>query len=370
MSPSRLGPILEIAGIQIFCINPPFILKGLSQDRPDGDGRRQLLAEAGARALLRRRARSVVGILGKEDMVCVRGARGPLGPAGGSDVVPQIGFLEDDTSIVPPRTAEVVDSRGNGVVDAGDGGPADHVPGRVGGAVAAGRGDAALGNSADVNSLEPGQRRLPEDKVHRTDDEAFGVQLTARLGQQRVLVSYQLTAIVCLAVRLGRDRQVLPVLGNVAECVDDVEVVDLGVGVPLAQSGGQVVAGGVDQGQVVRDGDLVVLVASGVAGVPLHGQVRVQAGDVDLLLIGAGEDKKLLGMGRGGAERVDTSLHSRMRPRVSLRAVVHDHCSGWRRDARMQTRTGAPGVVRHRVVWYCLRDCHAGSQGKRKQHIE
>jgi hypothetical protein len=26
--------------------------------------------------------------------------------------------------------------------------------------------------------------------------------------------------------------------------------------------------------------------------------------------------------------------------------------------------------VRHRVVWYCLRDCHAGSQGKRKQHIE
>jgi hypothetical protein len=33
-----------------------------------------------------------------------------------------------------------------------------------------------------------------------------------------------------------------------AECVDDVEVVDLGVGVPLAQSGGQIVTGGVDQG--------------------------------------------------------------------------------------------------------------------------
>jgi hypothetical protein len=82
---------------------------------------------------------------------------------------------------------------------------------------------------------------------------------------------------------------ILSFLADMAERVDDVEIVDLGVGVPLAQSGGQIVAGGFDQGKVVRNGDLVVLVAFGVAGVSLNGQVRLQAGDVDLLGVGVGK---------------------------------------------------------------------------------
>jgi hypothetical protein len=70
-----------------------------------------------------------------------------------------------------------------------------------------------------------------------------------------------------------------------------------------------------------------------------------------LLGVGAGEDEKLLGAGRGGVERIDTGLHSGMRPWMRLRAVIHDHCSGGRRHTRMHTRTGARGVAHHRVAW-------------------
>lgn len=76
-----------------------------------------------------------------------------------------------------------------------------------------------------------------------------------------------------------------------AEGVDNVHVVHLSVGVPLTQGGGLVISGGVDESQVVGDRGRVMLIALGVAGVSLDGQVGFETWDINLFYVGAGEDE-------------------------------------------------------------------------------
>lgn len=62
-------------------------------------------------------------------------------------------------------------------------------------------------------------------------------------------------------------------MGDVAEGVGDVEVVEFGVGVPLSDGGCEVVAGGVEECEVVCDCCRVALVGCRVVGVSLNREV-------------------------------------------------------------------------------------------------
>lgn len=123
------------------------------------------------------------------------------------------------------------------------------------------------------------------------------------------MVTDQLAAVVALIGRFRRDGQVLAVLGDVAERVDHVQVVHLCVWVPLAQRRRQVIAGGVNEGEVESDGRLVFRIAPGIARVPLDRQVGRKTWDVDLLDVGAREDEERLRGGTRLAESIHTSLH-------------------------------------------------------------
>lgn len=158
-----------------------------------------------ARPPARVRASAGVPELLEGDVARVGRARRPDAPAGRVDDARQAGALEAHARVVPPRPAEVHAAVRDGVPP----GRAhlavgDDVVRRAGVALAARGRQPAVVRGGDGRVGDPRARVLAEDEVGRALDVAVGVQLAARLGEQRVLVPVQADAVVALRGIVGR----------------------------------------------------------------------------------------------------------------------------------------------------------------------
>lgn len=73
--------------------------------------------------------------------------------------------------------------------------------------------------------MEPCESVLAEDEVDGAYDERVSVELSARLGVKCVLVAVETTAVVALVCDAGADGEILAVFVDVAEGVEDIEIV-------------------------------------------------------------------------------------------------------------------------------------------------
>ncbi len=102
-------------------------------------------------------------------------SRRPNAPSRRLDDIAQIRILKDDTREGIPRSSKVVGARRDGIVDAGNVGVVNYVPGRIRCRCSTGSGDGAGGDGTDVDALEPGCGLLAEDEVDRSHDQGFSV---------------------------------------------------------------------------------------------------------------------------------------------------------------------------------------------------
>ena len=104
---------------------------------------------------------------------------------------------------------------------------------------------------------------LAEDEVGGAFDVGLGVELGTVLSEYGVLEALERAAVVALVAGTGADGEGLRAF---AEGVDDVDVVEGGVGAPVANSGGEVVAPGCGGGEGVGYSDGVGGIGGGVGG--------------------------------------------------------------------------------------------------------
>ena len=95
-------------------------------------------------------------------------------------------------------------------------------------------------------------------------------------------------------------HQILPILAHVSKRVGNVEVIELGIGIPLPDRRSQIIRGHVQKGKVVRDERCVAVVRPRIFGVALHGQVGFQGWDIYLFVVRAGVDEECLRVGGCG----------------------------------------------------------------------
>jgi hypothetical protein len=129
------------------------------------------------------------------------GTRGaPFNPSGSVDHVAEGGVLEDHPSIVTPRTTKVVRTSWDAVAGCcTHGALVDHVVSAIrGGPTRGGYGAVRRREYANIHTVEPGLASLSEDEVHSPFDVAFGVELSAGLRQNSILVAIEAATIVSL----------------------------------------------------------------------------------------------------------------------------------------------------------------------------
>ena len=114
---------------------------------------------------------------------------------------------------------------------------------------------------------------LAEDEVDGAGDFAAGVELGAGVREEGVLVAEEADAIVALVWGVGGEGEVLAVGVDVAEGVEDIDVVHFEVCAPGADGGGEIVVGCIDQGEVVGNVDCIAGIGGGVLGVAEDGKI-------------------------------------------------------------------------------------------------
>lgn len=173
-----------------------------SKNRGNGKCRGGLAGKAGSGT---GSASTSVSVLLESNIRGLGSAGAPLRPSGSVDDIGHAGLLDGDTSIWLPRTSEVECTAWNGL--AGTGGNAavvKDVPAAGAGAITAGGGNVSEsgGHETDVAVREPGGSRLTEDEVGCADNLALGVELVASLGEDGVLETAELAAVVTLVLRM------------------------------------------------------------------------------------------------------------------------------------------------------------------------
>ena len=169
--------------------------------------------------------------------------------------ITQIRILKHDPRIRRPGPAQIIRARRHGIPRRGrDGRLVDDVVRRIRGRGAAAGSDVPErgGEDADIDAVEPGGRVLAEDEIRGADDQRLGVDLQAGLRHQRVLEARQLAAVVALVGGVGGEGEGLG--AGLARRVGHVDVVEFGVGRPVADGGSGVVVGGGCEAEGVRDG--------------------------------------------------------------------------------------------------------------------
>lgn len=124
----------------------------------------------------------------------------------------------------------------------------------------------------------------------------------------------------------------MTILVDVAESVLDDKVVNLSVGVVGTESGGQIVRGGVDEGKVVSEDCLVVLVGTGIGGVTLDGEVTCERWEVNLLEVVTRGNEEVLSIGGSCGQSVNTSLEGLVGSGGGT-GLINYNCTSWGRSA-------------------------------------
>jgi len=148
-------------------------------------------------------------------MVRVWSCGRPHSPAGCLDMAPDVGVLEHDAGIVPPRAAEILGPSSNNCAFV------DHIvisilrtPSRGGDPPGADRLDCCSGN--------PQARALAKDKVGRAVDVALANELKTFVPEVRVLIPSKLDAIPTKPRPIDAKCDGL---GTLSICVRNVDIV-------------------------------------------------------------------------------------------------------------------------------------------------
>lgn len=279
--------------LQIFHVYPPLVLKSFTQDVSNGNRTPELPRPGCPRT---NRARALIAVLAVENIIH-RLDLVPSRPALGLDDIAEPAVLEHDPRELPPRPAEHggPDAAGSGYVRI-----IEDVERLVLLGLPSVGGDVPRADGLDVAALEPRGGAQAEDEVDGAVDVGLCVDLVALVRVDGVLVARELAGVEGLVGVLGGEGEGLAAAGGAAEGVGHVQVVYLDVVVPEPDRRRLVIVdeAGCVAGEVAGDGDLVVRVAVGVAGVALQDEGPLQGGDVDLLRVGSREQEDGL-LGRG-----------------------------------------------------------------------
>lgn len=90
--------------------------------------------------------------------------------------------------------------------------------------------------------------------------------------------------------------------------IDDVDVVELSVGRPIANGRCRIVIGAVAESSTVSYCDRVACVGTSVGSLAIDGQLCLTSWDVDLFCVGTSLDVNGLRCGGGRAQSLDRSL--------------------------------------------------------------
>lgn len=199
-SPLFVAPLLILRlHLKVRSVNVRGTGVAASKNRGNGKCRGGLGCEAGSGT---RSAGAGVSVLLESNISGVGCAGAPLRPSGSVDDIGHAGLLDGDTSILLPGTAEVESAAGNGLARAGGNvAVVEDIPAAAV-AVAAGSSNVAEsgGHETDVTVREPGRGRLTEDEVSCADNLALGVELVTSLGEDGVLETAELAAVVTLVL--------------------------------------------------------------------------------------------------------------------------------------------------------------------------
>jgi hypothetical protein len=99
------------------------------------------------------------------------------------DNIRQSSVLDNNTGIVPPWTAEIVNTRARRTIDVG---VIDDVVGGVGFGVTAAGCHCTCADGVDVAVLEPGNTFLAEDEVNSALNVGVDIELVSLLSEERV----------------------------------------------------------------------------------------------------------------------------------------------------------------------------------------
>ena len=91
---------------------------------------------------------------------------------------------------------------------------------------------------------------MPKDKVNSSYDETFCVQLVTSVGEKGVLIPPKLHAVIALVGSMGRKRKILSVRADMPKSVGYIEIIELGVRVPLPDGSGLVIVTNVEESKV------------------------------------------------------------------------------------------------------------------------
>ena len=101
---------------------------------------------------------------------------------------------------------------------------------------------------------------MTEDEVDRANDETLCVQLVARVGQECILITPKLDTIVALIRGMGRKSKILTVRAHVSKRVSDIQVVELGIWIPLSDGGRLIIVADVEKSEIECDRSSIPLI--------------------------------------------------------------------------------------------------------------
>ncbi len=114
---------------------------------------------------------------------------------------------------------------------------------------------------------------MPEDKVNGSYYEAFCVQLVTSVGEKGILIPPKLHAVIALVGGMGRKRKILSICADMPKSVGYIEIIELGVRVPLPDGRGLVIITNVEESKIERYCYSVALVGTSVRGPALDREV-------------------------------------------------------------------------------------------------
>ena len=89
-------------------------------------------------------------------------------------------------------------------------------------------------------------------------------------------------------------HQVLPILAHVPKRVRNIQVIELGIGIPLPDCRSQIIRRHIQQRQIIGDECGIAVISACVFSVALHCEIGLQGGDINLFSVGSGIDEECL----------------------------------------------------------------------------
>lgn len=207
----------------------------------------------------------------------------PGGPSSWADDRGHVGVLEDGASICAPWTTEVSQRAARLSIDFGF---VDDIVRWVAIAVTTVCSDVTIARNNEVTLFEPCNGTLTEDEISGALNVAVLEDISAFVGEEGILVSKKLAAVVALIVALCTESDGL---NTRSTRVMDIDVVKLKVSAVGSKSSRGVVASSDVSAEAVDQGDLILIVVLVIGSIAVDGDAGLDVlVDVDLAAVATG----------------------------------------------------------------------------------